>query len=354
MTHGYYSVLRGPLFALPAETAHALALATIRTGIFADRRPDDPILGIDLWGRRLRNPIGLAAGFDKDATCLSALSEMGFGLIEVGGVTPRPQRGNPRPRIFRDRKARAIINRCGLNSQGLEKVAPRLQSHRNGFGAGGPVVAVNLGPNADSAEPWKDYARLARELGSMADILVINVSSPNTEGLRDLQAISKLAEIIDAVKGALPEGARPKLVVKLTSDLPGEMLEAIAAFAVERPLDGLCLSNTTTKRPLGIGDGFAQQKGGLSGAPLKPLALEALRRVAGITKGRLPLTGVGGIETGEDAYRRIRAGASILQLYSALVFDGPGLIGTIKRDLANRLRADGVRSLAEVVGADIA
>lgn len=353
MNADYYTILRIGLFALPAETAHALALAAIRTGVFADRRPDDPILGIDLWGRRLRNPIGLAAGFDKDATCLSALSSMGFGLIEVGGVTPRPQPGNPRPRVFRDRRSRAIINRCGLNSLGLEIVGPRLRAHRDGFGAGGPVVAVNLGPNADSAEPAEDYARLAAALGQAADLLVINVSSPNTAGLRELQAVSKLAEIIDAVKDALQEGAKPKLVVKLTSDLPGELLEAIADFAVDRPLDGLTLSNTTTKRPLGLEEGFAQQKGGLSGAPLKPLALEALRRIAGITKGRLPLIGVGGIETGEDAYRRIRAGASVLQLYTALVFDGPGLIGTIKRDLASRLRAEGVGNLAEIVGADV-
>lgn len=353
MAVGSYRAIRNILFALPPETAHRLVLIALRTGLFADRQPDDPILAIDLWGRKLRNPIGLSAGFDKDAECLSALSALGFGLVEVGGVTPRPQPGNPRPRVFRDLQARAIINRFGLNSQGLKAVAPRLRAHRDGFGTGGPPIAVNLGPNADSPNPVSDYAKLASELALIADLLVINVSSPNTSGLRDLQAVSRLSEIFDAVESALPESPKPKLLVKLTSDLPPETLEELAQFAIDRALDGLTISNTTTKRPLGISPGFAAEKGGLSGPPLKPLALEALRRVASITLGRIPLVGVGGIETGEDAYRRIRAGASVLQLYTALVFGGPGLIGTIKRDLANRLRADGVTNIADVVGADI-
>lgn len=353
MEMGPYGAFRKLLFALPPEFAHQLALTALRTGLFADRQPDDPILAIALWDRKLRNPIGLAAGFDKDARCLSALSALGFGLVEVGGVTPRPQPGNPRPRVFRDQQARAIINRFGLNSQGLEVVAPRLRAHRDGFGTGGPPIAVNLGPNADSSNPVSDYAELASELALVADLLVINVSSPNTTGLRDLQAVSRLSEIFDAIEKALPESPKPKLLVKLTSDLPPETLEEVADFAINRPLDGLTISNTTIKRPLGIAPGFAAEKGGLSGSPLKPLALEALRRVASVTQGRIPLVGVGGIESGEDAYRRIRAGASVLQLYTALVFDGPRLIGTIKRDLANRLRADGATSIADVVGADI-
>lgn len=348
-----YRAARPLAFALQPETAHKFALMAIRCGLFADRRPDDPILGFDLWGRRLINPLGIAAGFDKNAVCLSALGEMGFGFVEVGGVTPRPQQGNPRPRIFRDTKARAIINRCGLNNDGLEAMFERLRAYRHKTRVGGPPIAVNLGPNADSADPLADYALLAQRLAPLADILVINVSSPNTTGLRDLQAVGRLQGVLDAVDQVLTAGKRPRIIVKLTSDMPAANLEEIADFAVHSTLDGICLSNTTISRPMGLSKPFLTQKGGLSGAPLKPLALEALRRVAAVTKGRITLVGVGGIETGEDAYRRIRAGANLLQLYSALVFDGPGLIGTIKHDLAAHLRADGFSHLGEAVGVDI-
>lgn len=349
-----YGALRPLLFLLPPETAHGLALRAIRTGLLADGRPDDPILETSLWGRRWRNPLGVAAGFDKNALCLPGLTGMGFGFVEVGGVTPRPQAGNPRPRIFRDVAARAIVNRCGLNNDGADAVFRRMEAYRQHSGSGGgPPIGINLGPNADSAEPEKDFTLLAGRFAPVADFLMVNVSSPNTAGLRDLQAVARLEGILEAVEAGLSMPHRPKIVVKLAPDMAPESLEAVAGLAVSRPLDGLCLSNTTISRPLGLSDAARQQKGGLSGAPLKPLAMEALRRVAAVTRGRVPLIGVGGIESGEDAYRRIRAGASLLQIYSALVFAGPGLVGAIKHDLAVRLRADGFSHVSEAVGVDI-
>ena len=349
-----YPLAAPALFLVPPEPAHGLALGAIRLGLFADSRPDDPILETGLWGRRWRNPLGLAAGFDKNAVCLDGLSRMGFGFIEVGGVTPRPQAGNPKPRIFRDARARAIVNRCGLNNDGAEAVLGRLRAYRAGVGSGGPPMAVNIGPNADSADPQADFAMLAGAFAPVADVLVVNVSSPNTDGLRDLQAVSRLEGVLEGVRKGLPPGDGPRVVVKLAPDMPPEALEAVAGFAVEAPVDGLCLTNTTLSRPLGLSEAVSGQKGGLSGAPLKPIALESLRRVASVTKGRVPLIGVGGIASGEDAYARIRAGASLVQLYTALVFSGPGLIGRIKRDLAALLRADGFAGVGEAVGADIA
>ncbi|MEM1399278.1 MAG: quinone-dependent dihydroorotate dehydrogenase [Pseudomonadota bacterium] len=349
-----YRALRPGLFLMGPESAHEWALRSIGTGAFVDRQADDPVLTVELLGKAFANPLGLAAGFDKNAQCLEPLSQLGFGFIEVGGVTPRPQIGNPKPRIFRETTARAVINRCGLNNDGLAAIADRFEAYRKRAGKGGPPIAVNLGPNADSENPIDDYAVLAGRLGPLADMLVVNVSSPNTTGLRSLQAADRLTEILQGMRARLSKQAPPRIGIKLTMDMAPEDLEVLGDFAVTQNLDAITLTNTSVDRPSGLASGFADQKGGLSGAPLKQSALAALRRVAGVTKGRIPLIGVGGIETGRDAYERIRAGASLLQIYTVLVFDGPGAVRSIKRGLVDSLRADGFSHVSEAVGVDVA
>ncbi len=344
----WYALIGPGLRALDPETAHRLAVRALRSGLVPRQRVvDDPILAQRVWGREFSNPVGLAAGFDKHAEVPDALLDQGFGFVEIGGVTPLPQEGNPRPRLFRLTEDGAVINRMGFNSVGLEVVRGRLAArlHRG-------IVGVNLGKNKEQTDAAADYVAGARALAPHAQFLVINVSSPNTPGLRALQSREALHALVSRVRDALAGVAgAPPLLLKIAPDLTDDDKRDIAAVAAATRLDGLIVSNTTLARP-SLSSSHRGQTGGLSGRPLFEPSTALLGEFYRLTEGRLPLVGVGGIASGRDAYRKIRAGATLVQLYTALVFHGPGLVAAIKRDLAAALRADGFRSVAEATGAD--
>jgi dihydroorotate dehydrogenase len=315
---------------------------------------DDPILATRLWGRRLPNPIGLAAGFDKNAEVIEAMFGLGFGAVEVGSVTPLPQPGNPRPRVFRLLEDEGVINRLGFNNEGVEEMAMRLKAYRGANPVGGAqgLLGVNLGKNKQSPDAGADYAAGARALAGFADYLVVNVSSPNTPGLRALQDPRELEAILSPLRATLPRPA-PPLVLKVAPDLSDADKRDIAAFALEHELDGLIVSNTTISRPAGLRSAAREEAGGLSGRPLFHLATAALADFQRLTEGRIALIGTGGVASGADAYAKIRAGACMVQLYTALIFQGPDLVWRIKQDLAELLRRDGFESLEQAVGAGL-
>lgn len=337
---------------LPPEAAHRLTIRALAAGLVSPLKAHaDPALAIRLWGRDFPNPVGLAAGFDKDAEAVAACLRLGFGFVEIGSVTPRPQPGNPRPRLFRLAEDGAIINRMGFNSRGLGFAAARLARRDRAAG----IVGANLGKNKDSPDAAADYAAGARALAPLADYLVINVSSPNTPGLRALQGRAALSGLVAAALAARAEAvpaAPPPLLLKIAPDLTAADRQDIAAVALESGIDGLIVSNTTIARAAGLASRHAGEAGGLSGRPLRDPARAVLADMYRLTGGRLPLVGVGGIADGTDAYARIRAGASLVQLYTAMVYQGPGVIRRIQRELAALLAADGFGSLADAVGAD--
>ncbi len=333
--------------ALDPEQAHLLAIRALRVcGPFLRPGDDDPILATRLWALNFTNPIGIAAGFDKHAEVPGALRALGFGFVEIGSVTPRPQPGNPRPRVFRLHEDDAVINRYGFNSDGIEAVAARLASRQR---AG--VLGVNLGKNKETVDAADDYVKGVAALASGADYVVINVSSPNTPSLRALQSRAALDELVARVQAAMPAPARP-LLVKIAPDLTPEDLADVADVAQARALDGIIISNTTIARPETLRGAAKTEAGGLSGRPLFERSTAMLRVMRRLTEGRVPLIGVGGVASGNDAYAKLRAGASLVQLYTALAFHGPGLIGRIKRDLAALLRRDGFARVADCVGTD--
>jgi len=345
-----YPLVRPLLRALPPETAHRLSLAGLAAGLAgASHTPDSPELRQRLWEFDFPNPIGIAAGFDKDAHAAEALLRLGFGFVEIGTVTPRPQPGNAKPRVFRLEADGALINRMGFNSGGLDRVLNRLAARRRGAG----IVGINIGKNRDSAEAAPDYAEGIRRAAPLADYLVVNVSSPNTPGLRDLQARAVLETLLRQVLAARDEaGVRPPLLVKIAPDLTAEECADIAAVALATGIDGMIIANTTIARPPELRSPQASETGGLSGRPLFAPSTALLSEMFRLTEGRLPLIGVGGVASAEDAYAKIRAGASLVQLYTALVFAGPALLYRIKTGLAALLRRDGFTSVAEAVGAD--
>jgi len=352
-----YRLLTPALFALEPEDAHRLTIRALRL------MPPGPApatmpgaLAVEVAGIAFPNPLGMAAGFDKDAKVPDAMLRLGFGFAEVGSITPRPQRGNPRPRLFRLREDRAVINRMGFNNGGAEAAAARLRARAQGQGARGGVVGVNIGANKDSPDWIADYAAMARIMAPLASYLAVNVSSPNTPGLRALQDPSALAALLDAVleaRGSESGGARglPPVFLKVAPDLQPADVEAIARIAMDRKLGALIVSNTTIARPA-LSSRHAGEAGGLSGAPLAPLALERLRDFRRATGGALPLVGVGGIASAEDAWQRIRAGASLVQLYSAMVYQGPRIARAITAGLERLMFRDGFRDIAEAVGSE--
>jgi len=340
-----FTAIRPLLFRLDPERAHALTLAalagSIKLGGFGLRSgPDDPILATTIAGLALPNPLGLAAGFDKNARVPAAMLRMGFGFVEIGTVTPRPQAGNARPRVFRLVADKAVINRLGFNNGGVSAAMARLRANR-------PVgiVGVNIGANKDSVDRVADYAHCAAAAYAVADYLAVNVSSPNTPGLRGLQDPGELTALIAAVRA---EAATTPVFVKVAPDLDGAAIDGIARVAIDGGIAGLIVSNTTLARP-DISNGEA---GGLSGAPLFEPSTAILRAFARATGHGLPLVGVGGIASGAQAYAKIRAGASAIQLYTGLVYHGPALVARIKTELAGLLRRDGFSTIADAVGAD--
>lgn len=346
-----FRILRPVFYRMDSERAHRLALLGLRSRLATflyHAQVELPVLHQTLWGKAFPNPIGLAAGFDKNAVAFDAALALGFGFVEVGGVTPLPQKGNPKPRLFRLEADRAVINRMGFNNDGLAVVEARLKQ-RSGSG----IVGVNLGKNKDQTDPTADYATLAGALAPHADFLVINVSSPNTPGLRALQSAEPLIAIIRAAReAAQASGARPPLLIKIAPDLGADELGDVVTAARTGKVDGIVVSNTTLARPASLRAAERNETGGLSGAPLFALSTQVLAEVYRLTEGTIPLIGVGGIASGADAYAKIRAGASLVQLYSALVYEGPALVNKIKYDLALLLKRDGYTTVAEAVGAD--
>lgn len=333
---------------LPPETAHGLTLRALKLLPAPTPEVDDPILKSTALGLTFSNPVGLAAGFDKDGEVIRPMLGRGFGFVEVGSVTPEPQRGNPRPRIFRLTEDRAVINRLGFNSRGVRLVGRRLRRFRKG---GSGLVGVNLGKNRDSEDAAADYSAGAEALASYADYLVVNVSSPNTPGLRTLQRIQELDSLLAAIKQTLDQ-PMPPILIKIAPDLTDEDREDIATAIPRWQVAGLIISNTTVARPESLKSPHRKEAGGLSGPPLFPASTETLREMYALTSGRVTLIGVGGISSGADAYAKIRAGASLVQLYTAMVYRGPGLVAEIKRDLAALLRRDGFDSVSAAIGAD--
>lgn len=326
------------------ETAHRLAIRALQITPLAAPGADDPILKTRIAGLEMANPVGLAAGLDKNGEALDGLSRLGFGAVECGSVTPRAQPGNPKPRLFRLSEDRAIINRMGFNNEGLEPFAARL-AHRPKR----TPVGANLGANKDTEDKAADYVAGLKRLAGLADYFTINISSPNTPGLRALQGREALDDLLGRIHEARPTDGAP-VFLKIAPDLIGEEIGMIVEASLAHRIDALIVSNTTLERPSTLKSSHAGEAGGLSGAPLKPFAQKALEAAAEAAAGRLPLIAVGGIESGADAYARIRAGASAVQIYSALIYDGPGLVGAIKRDLAARLRAEGFAHISEAVG----
>lgn len=341
-------VLARALTYLPAETAHRAAIFGLRAGFGPKAStPADPVLRTAVAGLELDHPVGLAAGFDKNAQAPDALLRAGFGFVEVGAVTPRPQPGNPAPRLFRLRDERGIINRMGFNNEGLEAVKARLEARQASPAPG--VVGVNLGANKDSEDRAGDYAILLKALSGLADFFTVNVSSPNTAGLRDMQTGQALDDLLARVTDA--RWAEP-VFLKLAPDLDHAAIEPILEAVSRHRLSGLIISNTTLDRPDTLTSRHRAEQGGLSGAPLfekSTALLRAFRRAAGPD---LPMIGVGGIDSAQSAYAKIRAGANAVQLYTALVYHGPGLALTIRDGLAALLKADGFERLADAVGVD--
>lgn len=350
------SLLHSALRRLPPETAHNLTIRGLTWGLGpVDRTPDDPVLATNVWGLDFRNPVGLSAGFDKGAEVPDAMLAAGFGFVEAGTVTPLPQKGNPRPRVFRLSEDGAVINRLGFNGCGLASFVERIARRSGGIGPFG----ANIGKNKVTEDGAADYEICIEAIAPHVDYLLINVSSPNTPGLRGMQQRQVLADLVDRIlvarARAVPDpAARPPMVLKIAPDMGDAEKADIAAIALEKGIDGLTVTNTTVARPVEMTDPQKDEAGGLSGAPLYPMALEAVGDMYRRTEGRIPIIGNGGIASGADAYAMIRAGASLVQLYTAMIFQGPGLIPRLKADLARRLTEDGFASVAEAVGADSA
>ncbi|MFL9825144.1 quinone-dependent dihydroorotate dehydrogenase [Rhodoplanes sp. SY1] len=359
-----YRLARPALKLLDPEQAHRLAVVTLQRGLLpASASADDPILATRVLGLDFDNPIGLGAGFDKHAEVIDAMLGFGFGFVEAGTVTPQPQPGNTGQRLFRLDEDQAVINRFGFNSEGLAPFVARLKARRAGTPHRG-VVGANIGKNRTSEDAAADYETCLAAVAPLVDYVVVNVSSPNTPGLRGLQARAPIEALIGRVLAARDRAAgpgasgeasapkRPPILIKVGPDLDEDQLRDIAEVTLDTGLDGLIVGNTTVTRPPTLKSRWRDAEGGLSGRPLMGLATDCLRAMYRLTEGRVPIIGCGGVASGEDAYVKIRAGASLVQLYSALVFHGPGFAVTVKRDLAKLLRRDGFASVTEAVGAD--
>jgi dihydroorotate dehydrogenase len=347
---GLYGLGQALLQALDPERAHELAVRSLELGLYPrGDQLDDPRLAQTVWGLSFPNPLGMAAGFDKDARVPRPLLAMGLGFVEVGTLTPAPQAGNPAPRIFRSTQDRALINRLGFNNQGHEAALARLASRPSG------IVGVNLGAGRDAKDRIADYVSGIERFAGVADYITINISSPNTPGLRDLQAPEALDALLERVQGARaaltgPGKPAPPLLVKLAPDIADADLPEIVHIIEAHGMDGIIVSNTTLARDGVTDPRFAAEPGGLSGRPLFVRSTRMLARIYRLNGGKLPLIGVGGIDSGDTALAKIEAGASLLQLYTGLVFEGPSLIGRIKQALVGAMEQESALSLAPLIG----
>ncbi len=342
-----YRIARPFLFTLCPETAHRAGIKALQSGVLPTQKmAPTPALSQQLWGLTFPHPLGLAAGFDKNAEAVDGVAAQGVGFIECGTVTPKPQAGNEKPRIFRVVEEEAVINRLGFNNAGIDAFLSNITRRRSGA-----VVGGNIGKNKDSADAVADYLTCFQAIHAHVDYITVNISSPNTPGLRDLQAEEALNSLIKALHEARAKTATPAkpILVKIAPDLEGDALAMIADTALKHALDGLIISNTTITRP-GIAAKPEWQTGGLSGKPLMPLATQTLAGIARITRGRIPLVGVGGISSAEDAYEKILHGASLVQLYTALIYQGFGMVPRIVHGLDALLKRDGFTHISEAIG----
>jgi dihydroorotate dehydrogenase len=341
-----YPLIRPFAFALDAERAHRAAIAALKMAP-ARLPPQFPAsLHSTIAGLEFPSPVGLAAGFDKDAEVPEQMLRLGFGFVEVGTVTPKPQTGNDKPRLFRLARDKAVINRMGFNNLGQPAAFDRLRQLTHVHG----IIGVNIGANKDSPDRIADYVSGVRAMSPVARYLTINVSSPNTPGLRQLQDEGALDALLSAI-GEARDRKGPPIFLKVAPDLGDGEPDRIVRVAMHHKIDAIVVANTTISRPP-LRSRWAGQVGGLSGEPLKPLALKALRQFRSASGGEMPLIGAGGIATAEDAWERIRAGASLVQLYSAMVYEGPGIARRIARGLAERLSREGMANIAEAVGSE--
>jgi dihydroorotate dehydrogenase len=337
------------------EDAHRMAIQGLRLLPPMRPRPDDPKLAVRAFGLNFPNPIGMAAGFDKNAEVPDALLRLGFGFVEIGSVTPKPQAGNPRPRLFRLERDEAVLNRLGFNNDGAEAVLRRLAARAHLRG----IVGVNVGANKDAPDRVADYVRLIETFAPVASYFTVNVSSPNTPGLRNLQQAGALddllAKVIDARERVRQNAGDSPVLLKIAPDLSLSDLDDVVHIARSRRVDGMIVANTTLARPSTLREAArAREQGGLSGRPLFRLSTRMVAETYVRAEGAFPLIGVGGIDTGGAALTKIRAGASLIQLYSSLIYKGLGLVEDIKNDLASTLLRTGRDSLSEIVGADAA
>lgn len=345
-----YRSLRPLLFMLPPETAHKLTLRGLAAlGHLGAPTADDHVLAQQLFGLSFDNPFGMAAGFDKDGEAMRGVHRIGFGFTEIGTLTPLPQPGNPQPRVFRIPQQEALINRLGFNNRGQIDALHRLQILRARPNAVARPIGVNIGANKEAEDRIADYEKGAARFADLADYLTVNISSPNTPGLRDLQGGEAVVEIMQRVRAAAP--ATP-ILVKIAPDLPFDQACEIGALAVAHQIDGLIISNTTLQREAVTGLRNGDEAGGLSGQPVYTLATDMLSEVYAATEGKLKLIGVGGVADAAQAYGKIRAGASLVQLYTGLVYNGPGLVKQMKAGLVELLRADGFATISDAIGAD--
>jgi len=343
----------------PPETAHFLTISLLKSGVagfFIKSFKNDKILNQFIWNLEFNNPVGLAAGFDKNAEVIDPLLAMGFGFVEIGTVTPKPQYGNEKPRIFRLDKDRAIINHLGFNNQGMKKILNRLiYRHQNHFSING-IVGINIGKNQYTKENSKDYIQCLELLGPYVDYVVINISSPNTPGLRDLQNRQYLENLIISIKNSKklnPAVAEKPLLIKISPDLDDEQKRDIALTSLAQGIDGIIISNTTLSRSNSLTGKNKNEIGGLSGRPLFVPSTLLIKEMYNLTGGKITLIGVGGILNGRDAYEKIKAGASLVQLYTGFVYEGPKIINSINLEIKNLLKADGYSNITEAIGTEV-
>ena len=351
-----YKYVRPAVFKIDPETAHGVTIKALKTGAL---RPcsivSSPILEQEIFGLKFPNPMGLSAGFDKNAEVIAPALKLGFGFTEVGTVTPKPQGGNPRPRIFRDPKSGSVINRMGFPNGGLRVFKPNIEKFINSDNKPNGVVGINIGMNKDQSDPAADYCALISELAPLADYLTVNISSPNTAGLRDLQRKDALAELLGEMmetrSKACPDNP-PALLIKLAPDLDEKQQQEIAETLLSADVDGVILSNTTLDRPEFLPEKFRGEKGGLSGVPVREKSTAIIRNFYKLTDGKLPIIGVGGISNAEHAYEKIKAGASLVQLYTGMIYEGPAIANDINKGLIELLERDGFASITDAIGAD--
>lgn len=343
-----YSLAKPLLFQIDAERAHGLTIAGLKAVPIGPAPKSDPILQTTFAGLTFPNPIGMAPGFDKNGEVPDALIRMGFGFAEVGTLTPRPQAGNPKPRVFRLIEDKAVVNRLGFNNKGQDAAMSRLKRMRGRMGRG--VLGINIGANKDSEDRIADYVNGVHNMAPLADYLTVNISSPNTPGLRALQDKGALKELLSAVMEARGKHTVP-VFLKVAPDLEPDDVDDIVEVTTSQKLDALIVSNTTITRN-DLKSRNQEETGGLSGAPLKTMAQQRLKDFRSASGGNIPLIGVGGIATAEDAYNRIRAGASLIQLYTAMIYEGPMIARCMASELAKLLKRDGFQSVSEAVGTD--